>query len=373
MSVNTARMLNRIFSNPAWKLLLVVGFLALLACFIIKGKKRVLPIIVCILSLCLYLVTAGMRERANDLIIRHAGTDPVKISDVNIQPPEVADSTENELKEADREMTTVAAGGPYGEISVAIPDDWTYEAAKVDDDKLVYGLYGLILRPADADDGQIELFCIDGFGVCGTGLETEWITLAGNAACVGTYDEHAHWDYIVMKDDNPDLVAQHTDCDSWTDEMWDEALEILDTAVFDEGKREGGVGQSIEESYDDNIAVVMRLTNVTSTGLTVHFEQYDKRDCGELIYGDGYHLQVQNGSGWEDVPTVIEDWGFNDIGYTLQPEGKAEQDIDWEWLYGKLAPGTYRITKTLIDSSRNDPSVNIPAYPLTAQFVLAGE
>lgn len=41
---------------------------------------------------------------------------------------------------------------------------------------------------------------------------------------------------------------------------------------------------------------------------------------------------------------------------------------DWEWLYGTLTPGTYRITKILIDSDRNDPDVNIPAYPLTAQW-----
>ncbi len=175
-----------------------------------------------------------------------------------------------------------------------------------------------------------------------------------------------------MKDDNPDLVAQHTDCDSWTDEMWNEALEILDTAVFDEGKREGGVGESIEESYDDNIAVQMSVTNVTPAGLTVHFRQYENRDCGELIYGDGYHLQVQNGGDWEDVPTVIEDWGFNDIAYTLPAEGEAEQEINWEWLYGRLAPGTYRITKIMMNSNRNDPGVYDPAYPLTAQFILAG-
>ena len=68
---------------------------------------------------------------------------------------------------------------------------------KVDDDKLMYGLYGLILKPADTNDGQIELFCIDGFGVCGTGLETEEITLAGYTAYMGTFDEHEHWDYIL--------------------------------------------------------------------------------------------------------------------------------------------------------------------------------
>ena len=146
-----------------------------------------------------------------------------------------------------------------------------------------------------------------------------------------------------------------------------------DTLRFDEEKTEGGIGQHIPESEDATIAVMMSVSHVTPTGLTVHFMQYDKRDCGELIYGEGYHLEVLNGDTWEDVPTIIEDWGFNSIGYTIPAEGEAKIETNWEWLYGKLSPGTYRITKILTDSSRNDPNVMIPAYPLTAQFMIAGD
>ncbi|MBP5607202.1 MAG: hypothetical protein J6X66_02895 [Lachnospiraceae bacterium] len=89
-------------------------------------------------------------------------------------------------------------------------------------------------------------------------------------------------------------IAQHTDCDSWTDEMWGEALAILDTMQFDEEKTEGGVGQSNPGSNDDTIAVQMRVSHITPTGLTVHFTQYDKRDCGELIYGE-CTVQFQDG------------------------------------------------------------------------------
>ena len=75
MSVNTARMLNSTFSNPAWKLLLVMGLLAFIACFFIKGKKRAIPIVVCIVALCLYLVTAGISGMANHLISQQAGQE----------------------------------------------------------------------------------------------------------------------------------------------------------------------------------------------------------------------------------------------------------------------------------------------------------
>lgn len=376
MSVNTARTLNRIFSNPAWKLLLVAGVLAFIACFIIKGKKRAIPIVICVLSLCIYLVTAGISGSANHLISQQAGQEPVKISNMDAQEPESTAPVEAEPVSAegtvDQEMTTVGIGGPYGEITVGKLDGWSIEAAPVDSGKLSYGHYGLILKPEDAKDGQIEVFCIDGFGVCGTGLETEEITLAGYTAYMGTYDDHDHWDYILIKGEKPEIVAQHTECDSWTDVMWEEALSILDTVRFNEGKTEGGIGQYIPESEDDTIAVMMSVSNVTPGGLKIRLWQYDKRDCGELIYGEGYHLEVLNDDTWEEVSTIIEDWAFTDEGFILPAKGEAEEDINWEWLYGKLAPGTYRITKVLMDSDRNDPSVNVPAYPLTAQFVIAG-
>ena len=264
-------------------------------------------------------------------------------------------------------------GGPYGEITVGGHNGWSIEAAPVDSGKLSYGLYGLILKPENAKEGQIEVFCMDGFGVCGTGLETEEITLAGYTAYMGTFDEHEHWDYILIKGEKPEIVAQHTECDSWTDEMWEEALSILDTVCFDEGKTEGGIGQYIPESEDDTIAVIMSVSNVTPAGLTVHFRQYDKRENIKLVYGDGYRLEDLNGDTWEDVPRLIEERGTDEEGNIKLPsEGESELEINWKILYGILTPGTYRITMTMADWDLDNPSVYIPAYPLTAQFIIAG-
>ena len=263
----------------------------------------------------------------------------------------------------------IYAGGPYGELSINLTDGWTADIAPVDSDKLMYGLYGIVLKP-EGEKGQIELFCIDGFGVCGTGLEETEITLAGDTALVGTYDDHEHWDFIVVKRGTPEIVAQHTDCSSWTDEMWDEALSILDTVKFDETKTEGGIGQYIPESENDTIAVMMEVNNVTPSGLTVHFRQYDKRDTQELTYGQAYTLQVLNGDKWENVPMIIDNGAFTDEGYILPALGEASMETNWEWLYGKLSPGTYRITKSIVDDRQVG---NNPLYFLTAQFIIAGE
>ena len=273
----------------------------------------------------------------------------------------------------DTKSVEASITGPYGRISVQLPSGWVAEEAPVDSDKMMYGLFGLILKPETAVSGQIELFCIDMFGVCGTGLESSEMTLAGNTVSVGTYDNNPHWDFITFGKAKPQIVAQHTDCSSWTDEMWGEALAILDTMKFDESITEGGVSEFIRESENDEIGVIMEVSNVSESGLTVHLRRYDKRDTGELIYGSGYSLKRLNGAAWEDVPTIIDNGVFTDEGYIIPEEGEAVMKTEWEWLYGKLTPGTYRITKVVIDSDKNEPSVNVSSYSLTAQFILSGE
>ena len=266
------------------------------------------------------------------------------------------------------ESRAPSVGGPYGQISVTVPDDWSFEAVHVDEEGLMYGLYGLVLKPQEANGGQIELFCADSFGVCGTGLAQKDMTLAGVEAHVGTYDDHKHWDFITFGNDRHQIVAQHTGCDGWSDDMWEDALLILDSMKFDTTKTEGGIGQYIPESENDTIAVIMSVTNVTPTGLTVHFRQYDKRETEELLYGEGYQLERLEGTEWVEVPQIIDNGAFNDIGYTLSSEGESEVATNWEWLYGRLSPGTYRITKSIVDVRKVG---NNPLYFLTVQFMIA--
>ena len=126
------------------------------------------------------------------------------------------------------------------------------------------------------------------------------------------------------------------------------------------------------ESQDDTIAVIMSVSNVTPTGLTVHFRQYDKRENIKLVYGDDYYLETLNGDTWEEVPRIIEERGNEEVGFINMPEeGESELEINWERLYGRLTPGTYRITMSMMDWDQDNPSAYIPAYPLKAQFIIA--
>ena len=60
--------------------------------------------------------------------------------------------------------------GPYGKLSLKVPETWSYEIANIEEKKLLTGCYGIILKPNGIDNGQIEVVCADNFAVCGTGL-----------------------------------------------------------------------------------------------------------------------------------------------------------------------------------------------------------
>ena len=322
--------------------------------------------------------TVGWNFEGKDLL--NIGTENYDVKDEGdlwfavrqLQEKAMGNEEVTDYEESDDGQQDAFVRGPYGEISVDIPAGWSAKACHVDEEGMMYGLYGLILKPESEPDGQIELFCSDTFGVCGTGLVQEEIMLAGGKATVGTYDEHENWDYIILGETDPNkancqIVAQHTNCDSWTKEMWEEALLILDTMHFDQTKTEGGIGQYIPESENDEIAVSMEALHVIPTGCIIRFRQYDRRDTGELIYGKGFMLEKKFGDSWEAVPMIIDDAVFTEEGYTIPPEGESEMETDWQWLYGVLDSGTYRISKTVIDHRDSGNQ----EYTLYTQFLIA--
>ncbi len=86
---------------------------------------------------------------------------------------------------------------------------------------------------------------------------------------------------------------------------------------------------------------------VSSTGLTVKFENDSNSEC---IYGENFGLEKLINGKWYQVPVAIDgDYGFNSIGYKLSSGDNSAWIVDWEWLYGSLDAGEYRIVKEILD------------------------
>ena len=98
-----------------------------------------------------------------------------------------------------------------------------------------------------------------------------------------------------------------------------------------------------DEGFPD-WGLTLSVKDVSESGLTLVCTQSGGELIGELHTGSDYKLIVLK-EAWEDVPIIIEDYGWNMLAYMVAKNGVTEFEYDWEWLYGKLPAGTYRMVK----------------------------
>ena len=114
----------------------------------------------------------------------------------------------------------------------------------------------------------------------------------------------------------------------------------------------------------EGVSMNPKKASISSTELTVIF---DNKSDKQVMYSEDILLEKKIDGDWYQVPTIIDDYGFNDIAYVLPPATKEELTIDWEWLYGSLDNGEYRIVKTVWNVNDSGGSAE---YYLAAQFLI---
>lgn len=114
-----------------------------------------------------------------------------------------------------------------------------------------------------------------------------------------------------------------------------------------------------------SVTMTIKKASVSSTGLTIEFKNNSGNQC---IYGEYFLLEKKINERWYQVPVSIDDnYAFHDIGYNLDSMNDGEWKIDWNWLYGSLDTGEYRIVKDIVDFRNTG---NYDKYYLTAEFTV---
>ena len=113
-------------------------------------------------------------------------------------------------------------------------------------------------------------------------------------------------------------------------------------ALLDDLMQNGGLG------YPD-WGLTLSAEDVTPSGLTLICSQSGGVPSGELMTGEDYYLIVYKKEHWRMVPTVIDNYAWNSLAHWITKDAATEFEIDWEWLYGELEPGTYRLVKEFMD------------------------
>ena len=102
---------------------------------------------------------------------------------------------------------TVTASGTAGTLRVQVPDGWKYEVCPegtLDDSDACFGVK---IWPDSGSDSCVQLYWSDSFGVCGTGLKEETLTLAGDSVSAGYYDGDKNWTFLSFQGKNHGIVA----------------------------------------------------------------------------------------------------------------------------------------------------------------------
>ncbi len=101
----------------------------------------------------------------------------------------------------------------------------------------------------------------------------------------------------------------------------------------------------------DKWGLTLYAENVTKSGMKIKIEQFGGENLGELQTGAWFNLEKSVNEEWIPAETnPLLDYGWNDIAYPINKNDITELNINWEWLYGELDRGYYRLTKEVINN-----------------------
>lgn len=96
----------------------------------------------------------------------------------------------------------------------------------------------------------------------------------------------------------------------------------------------------------ENVSV--SISDISLTGATIVIKDTNKK---QNTYTDWYVIEKEANGKWYQLETKEKDYGFNDMAYLPNENNEVKFVIDWEWLYGELSQGSYRILKKVNDGS----------------------
>ena len=104
-------------------------------------------------------------------------------------------------------------------------------------------------------------------------------------------------------------------------------------------------------ALEENYGITLRLEDITTTGAIIKCEQFGGGATGELQTGSWYIIEKwSEENGWEESAYVIDgEIGWTSEAWLIMKDEVVEWEVNWEWLYGELPVGKYRIGKQIMD------------------------
>lgn len=99
----------------------------------------------------------------------------------------------------------------------------------------------------------------------------------------------------------------------------------------------------------DEWGLTLSAENVTDVGMTLVFTHSGGEKTGELQTGAWFSLDKFANGEWTPLETEPIDFAWTMVAYMIKEDDTTKLDVNWEWLYGRLPAGKYRINKEIMD------------------------
>ena len=172
----------------------------------------------------------------------------------NMPPKSETDEedTTGQIQKSWEKIVIAPSEGSYCNISLRLPEDWDWCCSQSEDVPVSCICLAIYPKAEGDANGCIAIEYAQGFGVCGTGLESVETTFNGHPAYKGTYDGHPYWDFIALSDEYRGCAIINSAGETWFDNYWEELEEILATVEFtlsDGAPLKGDSHEDIGEIY----------------------------------------------------------------------------------------------------------------------------
>ena len=110
-------------------------------------------------------------------------------------------------------------------------------------------------------------------------------------------------------------------------------------------------GESVNNAVPNQWGVALTADNITSKGLTIVCFHSGGENVAQLQTGSYYVLQKPENESWVDVEYLPQEHpvGWTMEAWEIQKESTVFWEVNWEWLYGELPAGEYRIGKEIMN------------------------
>lgn len=118
-----------------------------------------------------------------------------------------------------------------------------------------------------------------------------------------------------------------------------------------------------KDKINKNVTLSLKEGTLTNKGVTLILKNDSKISYS---YGEPYYIEQEKEGKWRKLET-IHDMVFNMPAWELETGKSVELSIDWEYGYGQLESGNYRIVKEIFKESTSNIN-NSVSFNVYAKF-----